>query len=147
MLVPLPPAIVLAATATPAPAQIVVAKGSGDAVIIWNATATVTDLKTKSVPPDEAMRELEALAAGYLVERGSGLPAAQSVSIRVVYPGKPEFNSQYGVEITRTVNRLFTLKAAKAALGGAKGWAAALKAGTIPKDLTLEVTGSFPTDS
>jgi len=145
MIIPFQPPAILADATSISGAQVIVAKASGDAVLIWDASSTITEILRRKVPPALAMRSIEAQAADLLALRGPALKSAKSISLRVVYPRKPEFNPQYGNEVAATVERLMTLKASPATLvHDGKTWSAMIQKGGSPRGLDIMVTGTLP---
>lgn len=131
-------------SATPAPGGVVVARTSGDAVLIWDASSVVADLHDRKVPNDEALRQVEYHAAQLLIANAPTLKAARTVTLQVVYPRKPEFNPQYNADVLTSVERLMSLEATKDALRGQHGWLEDIRAGTAPQGLTITITGQLP---
>jgi len=139
-----PPSVIVQAPSAAAD-QVIVAKANGDAILIWDAGSVVANILRDKTPIDAAMRSIESQAANLLFLKGSQLPNASSISLRVVYPRKPEFNPQYGVELSTTVERLMSLKTTPALLTqNGKTWAATINEGRSPRDLTVTVTGQLP---
>jgi len=139
-----PPSVIVQAPSAAAD-QVIVAKANGDAILIWDAGSAVANILRDKIPTDAAMRTIESQAANLLFLKGSQLPNASSISLRVVYPRKPELNPQYGVELSTTVERLMTLRTTSASLAqSGKKWAVTIGAGGSPPDLTVTITGKLP---
>lgn len=151
MFFPLP--ITLAAV-SPAPTRsvtihpagsVVVARAGSDAVLIWDATILVADLREKKIPADEALHAIESSAAILMAEKAATLGDAKTVTIRVVYPRKPEFNPQYNADVLTSVERLLDLKASRdAILKEGKEWPAELSSGKVSSAIAITITGKLP---
>ena len=142
-----PPAIVIAAgeVADAPQGTAVVAKASGDALVIWDAAAMLKDLRARKTSDADTLRALEAAAAAVLANKAPALASAQTVAVRVVYPRSAEFNPKYGVEVVSSVERLMTLKASRDAIvANGRAWPATLRSGGSPSGLTVTVTGKLP---
>jgi hypothetical protein len=131
-------------SATPAPGGVVVARMSGDAVLIWDASSVVADLHNRKVPNDEALRQVEYQAAQLLIANAPSLKGARTVTLQVVYPRKPEFNPQYNADVLTSVERLMSLEATKDAVQGQHGWLEDIRAAKAPQGLTITITGQLP---
>lgn len=142
---PATPAIIADAPIPSSAAQVVVAKSTGDAVLVWNAADVVLKLKNDGVTSDAALAATERAAAQLLIARAPSLTSAHTVSIKVIYPRNPELNAAYKISVVSGMERLVTLKADRSELlAHAKDWNAQLDRQQIPGDMAVTVTGKMP---
>lgn len=125
--------------------SVIVAKASGDAVVIWDASPVVAAMLEKKIPDDRMSSDLEVEAAKILVARAGDLANAHTVRVKVIYERTGAVSPVYKTATLTGLERLLSVTASRAdAVEHAAAWSAALKKGTLPAGITAEVTGKYP---
>jgi hypothetical protein len=125
-------------------AVIVAQTSPGDARLIWDATDYVTQLVAEKIAGDRGVRAIEATALRALAEKGKTLSATM-LTLSVTYAKTGAVSPVYRSATFAGFEPLVTIAAKRAALAEhAAAWSAQLANGTIPRGVTVSVTGKLP---
>jgi hypothetical protein len=138
-------ALALAEPVRPLNGPVIVARESaGDARLIWDATAYVTQLVSEKIGGERGLHALEATALRALAEKGKSLPAT-TLTLSVTYAKTGAVSPVYGSATFAGFEPVVTIVAKRAALARhAAAWSAQLANGTVPPGVTVSVTGQLP---
>jgi hypothetical protein len=131
------------AMATPAGA-VVVAKNSGSALLIWQATPFIALVVAKHESNDQALAEIESAGLQVIAGHKALLKKASSVSLRVMYiRTAPQNDPQYAPTSFAGFKQLLTLNVTKSALAASAKWPAAVGPGRLPAGVSATITGKI----
>lgn len=138
-------AFALAEPVRPVTGPVIVARESaGEARLIWDATAYVTQLVSEKIGGERGLHALEATALRALAEKGKTL-AATTLTLSVTYAKSGAVSPVYGSATFAGFEPVVTIAVKRAALAQhAAAWSEQLANGTVPRGLTVSVTGQLP---
>ena len=126
----------------------VIARLGADALVLWDATAVVTQIVSDKATDADANVRLERGALKALAETAPSLADAKTITVRVIYAKTGAVSPVYGAATFAGVERYATLEIsgadARSDAGKWKEAAAAGTAGPFPKSITFTVTGVLP---
>ena len=139
------PGSTLAQPVRPISGALVVAQTNpAGARLIWDATSYVTDLVTQKMGGDPGMRAIEATALLALADKSKSL-SATTLTLSVTYAKTGAVSPVYGSATFAGFEPVVTIVAKRAALNQhAAAWSAQLANGTVPRGVTVSVTGQLP---
>lgn len=124
---------------------VVVAKTEGDAIVLWDVTKSVKAFAEGPGSTDDKMHRLEIEAAKILLARLGEMPAASTVSVRVLYQEIGAVNPAYAANTLQGVEKVVVVTAPRAAAAhNSAAWQAALDKGELPSGINASVTGQLP---
>jgi hypothetical protein len=125
-------------------AVIVTRTSPTEASLLWDATLYVTQLVNEKTTDDRGMHAIEATALRALAEKGKTLKA-RTLTLKVTYAKTGAVSPVYGSATFAGFEPVLTLSARRAeAVQHADAWSAELAKGTVPKGVTVDVTGKLP---
>ncbi|MBV9276958.1 MAG: hypothetical protein JOZ97_01835 [Candidatus Eremiobacteraeota bacterium] len=125
--------------------MVVVAKGGDKPLLLWDATPVVTTIVSTKQPRQPALQDLESRAIQIVGQRVGSLKRAKNVTIRLIYQKTGAVSPVYGTATFEGIERLFELTVvADDARAHAKQLADALEHGTVPRGVSVNVTGKLP---
>lgn len=123
----------------------VVAKASGDAVVIWDATNWIVQLAPQHIPNPKLLARIKSESGAILLKKAGGLSAAKTLTVKVVYARIGAISKQYNNASFADFERLVSLKAKRSdALKNAAAWGKQFAAGKMPAGVKVTVTGRLP---
>ena len=112
--------------------------------LIWDATTYVSDLVTEKIGGDSGMRAIEATALRALADKGKTLSVA-TLTLSVTYAKTGAVSPVYGSATFAGFEPVLTIVAKRADLAAhAAAWSAQLAIGSIPRGVSVSVTGKLP---
>jgi len=123
---------------------IVLAKASGKAVILWQATPEVAQLVAQKTASGTAMLKLELDAIRVIQTQLHNLARPSSVTVNVLYARTGDVSPVYKVATFGGFEKLLTVTVSAGALKSTKGWNDRLQRGHLPAGTTVHVTGKLP---
>lgn len=124
---------------------VVVAKVTGSAVIIWDATPFVAQIVSQKKSNDDGLRATELQALKILLDKAAVLEQAQSVTVDVTYTKSGAVSPAYGSATFAGVEHVFSLTAPRSSLvSNRKNLEAG---GKLPADFKLTISGKLPPSS
>jgi hypothetical protein len=145
--------IVFALGARPVPAEdaavpgnVVVARTSGDALVIWDASPEVAELVGERASDERASTKLERDALRVAAQSlGKIEKSANTLSVRIIYTKTGAVSPVYGAATFAGVERYATLELPlKDALADRDHWKTLDAKAPLPKWIALKVTGQLP---
>jgi Flp pilus assembly protein TadD len=129
----------------PMSGALVVAQTSpAGARLIWDATTYVTDLVSEKIGGDPGIRAIEATALRALAEKSKSL-SATTLTLSVTYAKTGAVSPVYGSVTFAGFEPVVTIVAKRAGLAAhAAAWSTQLANGTVPRGVTVSVTGTLP---
>lgn len=135
----------LAKADAPNPDSIVVAKRSGHAIVVWDASPEVKTALEKKTPDEQISNDLETAAVRILMDQAKTLTAASDIRVKVVYDRTGDVSPAYKASTFSGIEHLLYVSAPRAsATGKTAAWTADLDRGKVPDGVTVEVTGKYP---
>lgn len=132
------------ALAASPPGAVVIAKTSGNALLIWQATPFVAAVASKHETANQQLAEIESAGLQVLIERRALLKKATSASVKVMYiRTAPQNDPQYAPTSFAGFTQLLLLTATKAALNQSAQWPKAVDPLHLPPGITVNVTGKI----
>jgi hypothetical protein len=127
------------------PGPVVVTQAAPDALLLWDASAMVTQLTDAKTTPTAALATLEAGAMRIATHYAPTLAHAKNVSVQVLYANTSYINPTYPTTVYAGTVRLLsvTLTVDDAVKNGAH-FADQLGSGTVPDGVKVVVQGSLP---
>ena len=126
------------------PGAVVVAKTSGNALLIWQATPFVAAVASKHETSDQQLGEIEAAGLQVLIDHKGLLKKASSVSVKVMYiRTAPQNDPQYAPTSFAGFTQLLVLTATKSALNQSAKWPKTVDPSHLPPGVTANVTGKI----
>jgi hypothetical protein len=128
------------------PGHVIVARAEGDALVIWDATAEVTEIVKDKLDDDAAKDRLKRDALEEVTLEESKLSNLTSISVRVIYTKTGDVSPVYGSPTFAGVERYAVLKMSAADVKSDRGqWKEAVAgAGTVPSWAAFTILGSLP---
>lgn len=142
--------LALAPTPVPAgeavPGNVVLARASGDALAIWDATTTVALIVKNKVPDAAANDELEHDAARVLATIAPSVnKSAKTLGVQVVYSKTGDVSPVYGSPTFLGIETYATLTVTMADLRAhARAWKDLDRKTPLPASFAFKVTGELP---
>jgi len=129
----------------PISGAIIVAQTSpAGARLIWDATEYVTQLVADKLGGDAGVHAIEATALRALAEKGKAL-SATTLTLSVTYAKTGAVSPVYGSATFAGFEPLLTIAVKRGPLvEHAAAWSAQLANGTLPRGVTVSVTGKLP---
>lgn len=125
-------------------ALVVAQTNPAGARLIWDATSYVTELVTEKTGGEQGMRAIEATALLALADKSKTLSGA-TLTLSVTYAKTGAVSPVYGSATFAGFEPLLTIVVKRALLAAhAAAWSAQLANGTIPRGVTVSVTGKLP---
>ena len=122
---------------------VVVAKASGAAIVIWDATPFVAQLVSQKNSGDEGLKVMKSRALVILINKARNLNNAQSITINATYTKSGEVSPVYGSATFAGVERVFSIMASREdLLRLSRESHAASEA--VPSNFKLIVSGRLP---
>ena len=123
----------------------VVAKTTGAAVVIWDASPLVAQIVQAKTPDDKASLQIELLATKLLVSKAKTLPKANTLTVNVIYLRTGDVSPVYKAATLSGAEHLLNVTASRAdAIKNAAEWAKSVDGGALPHGVTATVTGKYP---
>ena len=136
------------ALAASPPGAVVVAKTSGDALLIWQATPFVAAVAAKHETSNQQLAEIESAGLQVLIDRKAMLKKASSASVKVMYIRTASQNDpQYAPTSFAGFTQLLILTATKSALSRSAKWPKVVDPLHLPPGVTVNVTGKIDLQS
>lgn len=129
----------------PMAGTVIVAQTTADgAHVIWDATPYVAQLVSDKVGGEAGMRAVEATALQALAEKSKDL-SGTTLTLSVTYARTGAVSPVYKTATFAGFEQLLTIVAKRSALAEhAAAWKTQLAKGTVPRGLTVSVTGKLP---
>ncbi len=140
----LSPLFVLAFAHSAQLGSVATARNGADTLLVWDASAVVTDAERTGASDEAALRTLEAEAATILVEQARKRASARTISLRVVYPRAAFGEPVYGATPAQAQVTVLTMRARRSDAVRGERWRDAFAAGRRPSGVAVTVTGSLP---
>ena len=126
------------------PGPVVVARTSGNALLIWQATPFLATIAAKHEPEAQVLSEVESAGLQILAARKSLLKRASTVSLKVMYiRTAPQNDPQYAPTSFAGFRQLLVLNASKSALAASSRWPKTIVSEQLPPGVTAQVTGKI----
>jgi hypothetical protein len=123
----------------------IVARDSGDALIIWEATPAIVSIVARKTADAAALQQLESSAVSLAATHAKDLPDAVTISVRITYQKIGAVNPAYGTAAFAGVERLATVSLPRSlALKTGAGLARAIAAGKRAPGVTIVISGQLP---
>lgn len=123
----------------------VIAKATGNALIIWQATPEVAALTASGRSGEVALLTLKEDALRVMLSKRSAVDrAAHSISVSVLYARSAGVSPVYKADTFGGFEKLMTVTAKRSALVRSGSWAAQLASGKLPPGVTVLMTGALP---
>jgi hypothetical protein len=141
-------AIIPIGTPADAPAPggtVLLAKTGEQALVIWDATSTVTTIVSDKTPRDVALQTLESQAVTVAASKAPVLPSAKTITVRIIYEMSGDVSPVYKTATFTGFQHLVAVTVPKLDLAkNAASYSKALAAGTVPADVKVDKTGDLP---
>jgi hypothetical protein len=128
------------------PGNVVVARASGDALVIWDASPEVAELVTSRTPDDRAGARLQRDALRVAADSLSKVESsASSLTVRIIYSKSGAVSPVYGAATFAGVERYATVQLPfKDAQADRDHWKSLDAKAPLPKWIEVKVTGQLP---
>lgn len=127
--------------------KVVLAKVTGEAVALYDASADVAAIVKDGSSTDEANRRLQRVALAVLAKELPEFKTAKSAVIRVTYARNGDVSPAYGSPTFAGIERYANLKCDLAdARSDRSGWSTD-SSGKLPSWATFEIVGELPPKS
>jgi len=134
---------VTSALASP-PGPVVVARASGNALLIWQATPFLATVAAKHELEAQALSEVESAGLQILAAHKGLMRRASSIALKVMYiRTAPQNDPQYAATSFAGFRTLLVLTATKSALAVSSKWPKTLDPKHLPAGITAQVTGTI----
>ncbi len=128
------------------PGNVVVARASGDALVIWDASPEVGELVSSRTPDDRAAARLQRDALRVAADSLSKIEGgASSLTVRIIYSKSGAVSPVYGAATFAGVERYATVQLPfKDAQADRDHWKTLDAKTPLPKWIEVKVTGQLP---
>jgi hypothetical protein len=121
-----------------------VARTTGKAVIVWQATPLIATMIAAKESDGKAFADLESQALEIIKARKAMFGEASSVSVHVLYAKTGPVNPTYKVAVFAGIERILTVTADQAALKNSSTWPKAVDPAHLPPGVTISIDGKLP---
>ncbi len=122
----------------------ILAKTSGNAIVMWQATNEVIALEKSTPDNATALKTLELDAVRVAKKVLGQLDHATSLSVHILYERIGSVSPQYHASTFGGFEKLATVMISATALTSHSQWDKALARSTLPAGITVHVTGALP---
>jgi hypothetical protein len=128
------------------PGSQVLAKSTGDAVVIWDASPLIAKMVAENASYEKATATVEAMAGKLLVARAKTLTdAAKTLTVKVIYARTGAVSPVYKNATFTGIERLLSVSANREdAVSKSAAWLKVLDGDKLPEGITAHVTGKLP---
>lgn len=128
------------------PGAVVVAKRSGDAVLLWQTNDAVDALHAQNLDKDALMRQLLAEAVTIMIDRAHEFAGAKTLSVRLLYSKAGGVDKNYGTDTVAGIDKIATVTAPVASLAhNAQAWPQAVRDGKSVPGLSIQINSADAT--
>lgn len=125
--------------------HVITARATGDALLIWDASDSVTKIVTMKIPDSEANAKLERNALHLLASKAADLKGTTTISLRIVYNKTGDVSPVYGSATFAGVERYALLSIRSADLISDRDkWRELDEKAAIPPWIGFKILGTLP---